>query len=161
MLTALSRFDSDTIKVGSSLHIRHRHPVFTAFRYFYLLLIPLGALLIFLGEQTFGILCLLLGPVLFLRKTFFQFRLIKSAKPDPRRELHWTFTKDGFIHKSGSYQKTFSWQDLHDGHLSPKAILLYLDRDNYFILPQNAFQNPADFQATTRLVQHNLPSSEN
>lgn len=152
---ATSRFDVATLKVGSALHMRYRHPVFLMFRYFYLILVPIGAAMIFLGENLIGFLCLLIGPVLFMRKVFWQYRLIHGAKSSPQagQELHWTFGEKGIHQESKGHQKALKWSQFNDRFLSPKAILLYLQRDQYFILPRGAFANQEDFEAVSQLCE--------
>ncbi len=152
---ATSRFDVRTLKLGSGLHLRHRHPVFLMFRYFYLILVPIGALMVFLGDPLIGFLCILLGPVLFMRKVFWQYRLIQGSKSSPQagQELHWTFSKKEIHQESRGHEKTFRWRDFEDRYLSPKAILLYLQRDQYFIVPRDAFKTLADFEEVSRLCE--------
>ena len=117
------------------MHMRNRHPIFLMFRYFYLILVPIGALLLFLGEQTFGFLCILVGPLLFMRKTFWQFRLIHSSKSSP---------------EAG---QMLAWREFEDRYLSPKGILLYLQKDQYFILPKSAFSSQGDFEAVSKMCE--------
>lgn len=157
-IQATSQFDVKTLKLGSALHLRNRHPIFLAFRYFYLILVPIGALMIFLGETLIGLLCILLGPVLFMRKVFWQFRLIHGSKSSPQagQELRWTFGEDGIHQESQGHEKTLEWDDFVDRYLSPKAILLYLQREQYFIVPRDAFASQADFEAVTTLCQNRI-----
>lgn len=155
---ATSRFDVRTLKLGSGLHMRYRHPVFLMFRYFYLILVPIGGLMVFLGETLIGFLCILIGPVLFMRKVFWQYRLIHGSKSSPQagQELHWTFSKKGIHQESRGHVKDFKWSDFEDRFLSPKAILLYLQRDQYFIVPRDSFETPSDFEAVTRLCESKI-----
>ena len=152
---ATSRFDVNTLKLGSALHMRNRHPIFLMFRYFYLILIPIGGLLLYLGEKPFGFLCILMGPLLFMRKTFWQFRLIQSSKsaPEAGQKLHWVFDQKAIKQESKGLKKTIKWRDFEGRYLSPKGILLYLQRDQYFILPKSAFESQDDFEAVTRLCE--------
>jgi hypothetical protein len=158
---ATSRFDVQTLKLGSALHMRNRHPIFLMFRYFYLILVPIGALLLFLGENLFGFLCILIGPLLFMRKTFWQFRLIHSSKSSPQagQELHWTFGVKTIQQESKGHKKTMKWRDFEGRYLSPKGVLLYLQRDQYFILPKSAFASQADFEAVSRLCETKISKS--
>lgn len=158
---ATSRFDVKTLKLGSALHMRNRHPIFLMFRYFYLVLIPIGALLLFLGENTFGFLCLLVGPLLFMRKVFWQYRLIHGSKSSPQagQVLHWTFNDQSIRQESEGYEKTMKWRDFEDRYLSPKGILLYLKRDHYYIVPKSAFAQQADFEAVSRLCETKISRS--
>jgi len=160
-MTAISALDPTTLRLGSALHLRHRHPMFVMFRYAYLLLIPLGAILLYFGDRTFGTLCLMIGPLLFLRKIFWQFRLIQGAKKDndPKKELHWTFTDEGFHQKSAAHEKDFQWQEITERHLSPRGLLLYLNKEQYFVLPKSAFRNQDEFEEVTRLVQEKVKAS--
>lgn len=152
---ATSRFDVKTLKLGSALHLRNRHPIFLIFRYFYLILVPIGALLLFLGERTFGFLCILVGPLLFMRKTFWQYRLIHSSKSSPEggQMLTWTFSNKTVHQESKGHEKTLEWQEFEDRYLSPKGILLYLKKDQYFILPKSAFSAQEDFEAVSKMCE--------
>ena len=152
---ATSRFDVKTLKLGSAMHMRNRHPIFLMFRYFYLILVPIGALLLFLGERTFGFLCILVGPLLFMRKTFWQYRLIHGSKSSPEagQMLTWTFS-DKMVHQeSKGHEKTLKWREFEDRYLSPKGILLYLQKDQYFILPKSAFLSQEDFEAVSKMCE--------
>jgi len=157
---ATSRFDVKTLKLGSALHMRNRHPVFLIFRYFYLILVPIGALLLFLGENLFGFLCILVGPLLFMRKVFWQYRLIHGSKSSPQagQELRWTFGVKTIQQESKGHKKTIKWRDFEGRYLSPKGVLLYLQRDQYFILPKSAFASEADFEAVSRLCETKIPA---
>lgn len=152
---ATSRFDVKTLKMGSAMHMRYRHPIFLLFRYFYLILVPIGVLLLVLGEKTLGFLCILIGPLLFMRKVFWQYRLIHGSKSSPQagQELHWKFTDKRIHQESKGHEKSFKWRDFDDRFLSPKGILLYLQRDQYFIVPKSAFSSQADFEAVSRLCE--------
>ncbi|MGC6466973.1 MAG: YcxB family protein [Akkermansiaceae bacterium] len=158
-----SRFDIPTLKLGSAMHLRYRHPVFVVMRHLYLLLVPIGAIMIFFGEHTFGLLCVLMGPVLYLRKVFWQYRLIRGSKSSPQadQELQWTISTDGIRQKSQGYDKTFEWQDFHDRFLSPKGILMYVEKDVYFVLPGAAFDSREDFERVSKWCEEKigLPSS--
>ena len=101
-IEATSRFDAPTLRLGSAMHLRYRHPVFVVMRYLYLLLVPIGAILILFGEHTFGLLCVLMGPILFLRKIFWQYRLIRGSKSSPQagQELKWAFSGKGIRQES-------------------------------------------------------------
>lgn len=155
---ATSRFDVKTLKLGSALHMRYRHPIFLMFRYFYLILVPIGGLMVFLGETLIGMLCILIGPVLFMRKVFWQYRLIHGSKTSPQagQELHWTFGEKEIYQQSRGHEKGFKWSDFEDRYLSPKAILLYLKRDQYFIVPRSAFGSDDDFEAVSRMCQERI-----
>lgn len=133
--------------------MRYRHPIFLLFRYLYLILIPIGGLMIFLGEILIGLLCILIGPVLFMRKVFWQYRLIRGSHSSPQagQELHWTFGGQEIHQQSRGHEKIFRWGDFQDRYLSPKGILLYLQRDQYFIVPRAAFSSQEDFEAVSRL----------
>lgn len=155
-MTAISTFDEKTLKLGSALHVQYRHPTFVFFRYIYLALIPLGLFLLFVfKDQTFGILCLMIGPVLYSRKIFWQYRLLQNAKRSPEhgQEVQWTFTKKGFQQKSTSHQLDFKWSQITERYLSPKGILLYLSKEQYFVLPSSAFKTPSDFEKVTTLIR--------
>jgi len=132
-MTAISALDPTTLRLGSALHLRHRHPMFVMFRYAYLLLIPLGAILLYFGDRTFGTLC--------------------------KKELHWTFTDEGFHQKSAAHEKDFQWQEITERHLSPRGLLLYLNKEQYFVLPKSAFRNQDEFEEVTRLVQEKVKAS--
>ena len=159
---ATSRFDVKTLKLGSGLHMRYRHPVFLMFRYFYLILVPIGILLLIVGDSSndtlVGLLCILMGPILFMRKVFWQYRLVHGSKSSPQagQELQWTFSKKGIHQESRGHTKDLSWSDFVDRFLSPKAILLYLQRDQYFIVPRDAFKSEADFEAVSRLCESRI-----
>jgi hypothetical protein len=152
---ATSRFDVKSLKLGSAMHMRYRHPIFLLFRYFYLILVPIGVLLLYLGEQTFGFLCILIGPLLFMRKVFWQYRLIRGSKSSPQtgQELRWTFTGKRIRQESKGHEKTLNWRDFEDRFLSPRGILLYLHRDQYFIVLKSAFSSQEDFEAVTKLCE--------
>tara|TARA_B110000003_G_scaffold25642_2_gene24299 strand:+ start:19114 stop:19605 length:492 start_codon:yes stop_codon:yes gene_type:complete len=152
---ATSRFDVKTLKLGSAMHMRNRHPIFLMFRYFYLILVPIGALLLFLGELTFGFLCILVGPLLFMRKTFWQYRLIHSSRSSPEagQMLTWTFSDKVVHQESRGHEKTLVWREFGDRYLSPKGILLYLQKDQYFILPKSAFSSQEDFEAVSKMCE--------
>ncbi len=152
---ATSQFDVKTLKLGSAMHMRNRHPVFVVIRYFYLILVPIGILLLYLGDRMFGFLCILIGPVLFMRKVFWQYRLIHGSKSSPQagQELHWTFTERRVHQESKGHEKNIQWRDFDDRYLSPKGILLYLERDQYFILPKSAFSSQEDFLAVSKLCE--------
>ena len=158
---ATSQFDVKTLKLGSAMHLRNRHPIFLMFRYFYLVLIPIGALLLYLGERTFGFLCIMVGPLLFMRKTFWQYRLIHGSKSSPEagQELNWTFSEGQVNQASQGHRKIFKWTDFEDRFLSPKGILLYLQRDQYFIVPRSSFASQQDFEAVTRLCETKISDS--
>ncbi len=152
---ATSLFDVKTLKFGSAMHMRYRHPIFLLFRYFYLILVPIGALLLYLGEQALGFVCILVGPLLFMRKVFWQYRLIHGSKSSPQagQELGWTFTEKKIHQESKGHEKTLKWRDFDDRFLSPKGILLYLQKDQYFILPKSAFSSKEDFEAVSKLCE--------
>jgi hypothetical protein len=152
---ATSQFDVKTLKLGSAMHVRYRHPVFVVIRYFYLILVPIGALLLYLGDRTFGFLCIMLGPILFMRKVFWQYRLIHGSKSSPQagQELHWEFTEKRVRQESKGHEKNIQWRDFDDRYLSPKWILLYLEKDQYFILPRKAFSSQKDFEAVSKLCE--------
>lgn len=161
LLRATSKFDVPTLKLGSALHLRNRHPVFLVIRYFYLLLIPVGILIAVSAgpenrlDRILGLMMVVAGPVLFIRKYFWQYRLIQGARSSPQagQELQWEFDGKGIRQKSGSHEIEFSWDDFSDRYLSPKAILIYLGKDQYFILPAEAFDSPEDFERVTRLCE--------
>lgn len=155
---ATSCFDAATLKLGSAMHLRYRHPVFVVIRYLYLLLVPVGAVFLFFGERTFGFLCILIGPMLYLRKVFWQYRLIQGSKSSPQsgQELHWRISRQRIRQESAGYQKDFQWRDLHDRFLSPKGILLYLEKDVYFVLPREAFGSQEDFEAVSKLCENKI-----
>lgn len=159
---ATSRFDVPTLKLGSAMHMRYRHPIFVVARYCYLLLIPIGAMLLYFGDRTFGFLCLMIGPLLFTRKIFWQYRLIHSAKASPQagQELLWIFTNKRVSQESEGYRKDFQWRDFEDRYLSPKGILLYLERDVYFILPGRAFATREEFEEVSRLCEEKIQVNE-
>jgi len=152
---ATSQFDVKTLKLGSAMHMRYRHPVFVVIRYFYLILVPIGALLLYLGDRTFGFLCIMLGPLLFMRKVFWQYRLIHGSKSSPQagQSLNWTFMEKRIRQESKGHEKNLRWRDFDDRYLSPKGILLYLERDQYFILPRAAFSSQEDFEAVSQLCE--------
>jgi len=153
MIEATSVFDEKSLKLGSALHMRYRHPIFLGLRYFYLLLVPLGAYLLWRGDELFGYLFLMTGPVLFVRKYFWQYRLIKSAQNSPQagEELHWSFGEEGIHQRSKFHDGELKWGIFCDRYLSPKAILLYPQRDQYLILPRTAFRSQEDFEEVSRL----------
>ncbi len=154
-IRATSYFDAPTLKLGSAMHMRYRHPVFVVIRYCYLALIPIGIALILAGDPQFGILCILVGPILFLRKVFWQYRLIAGSKTSPQagQALNWSFSDFGVSQKSEVHEKDFSWKDFDDRYLSPKGILFYLSKDQYFILPRSAFSTQEDFEKVSRLCE--------
>ena len=161
LLRATSKFDVPTLKMGSALHLRYRHPVFLVIRYFYLLLIPIGILIAVNAgpenrlDRILGFMMVVAGPVLFIRKYFWQYRLIQGAKSSPQagQVLEWEFDAKGIRQRSESYENEFSWGDFTDRFLSPKAILIYLEKDQYFILPAEAFESPEDFERVTKLCE--------
>ncbi len=157
-MTAISTYDPTTLKLGAALHMRHRHPVFVMFRYLYLAFIPIGALLLYLGDHTFGFLCLMIGPLLFLRKIFWQYRLIQNSKTSPQagKRLHWTFSEKGFHQKSDQHSSDFTWKQITERHLSPKAILLYLSKEQYFVLPRSSFESQELFEKVSQLVSEKV-----
>lgn len=157
-ITVSTQFDLPTLKLGSAMHLRNRHPVFTTARYLYLLLVPVGIGFLVAGERLPGFLCLLIGPILFMRKIFWQFRLIQrgqaSAQADQR--LRWTFSELEVEQKAKGYGRSFKWEEFGDRFLSPKGILLYLEQDQYFILPRSAFGSEEDFLTVTRLCEEKV-----
>ena len=157
-INATSFFDVKTLKLGSAMHMRYRHPVFVMVRYLYLLLIPIGVILLAFGDPTFGFLCLMIGPLLFLRKVFWQYRLIHSSKSSPQagQQLDWTFGKKRIRQESQGYQKDFQWRDFRDRFLTPKGILLYLEKDVYFILPRGSFATQKEFELVSRLCEEKI-----
>lgn len=159
---ATSRFDVKTLKMGSAMHMRYRHPIFLLFRYFYLILVPIGVLLLVLGEKTLGFLCILIGPLLFMRKVFWQYRLIHGSKSSPQagQELKWTFSEKRIHQESKGHEKTLKWRDFDDRFLSPKGILLYLQKDQYFIVPKSAFSSQEDFEAVSKLCEAKIKVSK-
>lgn len=152
---AKSRFDVKTLKLGSAMHMRYRHPLFVVIRYFYLLLVPIGTALLIHGDRMFGFLCILIGPLLYMRKVFWQYRLIQGSKSSPQagQELRWTFSGKRIRQESKGYQKDFQWRDFQDRYLSPKGILLYLKKDVYFILPRTSFADQAEFEEVSKLCE--------
>lgn len=158
LLRATSKFDVPALKLGSALHMRYRHPVFLVIRYFYLLLVPIGILIAFTAgaenrlDRILGLMMVVAGPVLFIRKYFWQYRLIRGAKSSPQagQEVHWEFTEEGFQQHSESHESEFKWSDFSDRLLSPKAILIYPEKDLYFILPREAFESQDDFLKVTK-----------
>ena len=160
MIKATSSFDITTLKLGSALHMRYRHPVFVMMRYLYLLLIPLGAFLLWKGDEMFGYLFLMTGPILFVRKFFWQYRLIQNAKSSPQsgHNLYWTFREDGIHQKSEFHDVDLKWESLCDRFLSPKCILLYPERNQYLRLPKESFETPEDFEVVARLISGKIPS---
>ena len=160
MIKATSSFDITTLKLGSALHMRYRHPVFVMMRYLYLLLIPLGAFFLWKGDEMFGYLFLMTGPILFVRKFFWQYRLIQNAKSSPQsgHNLYWTFREDG-IHQTPEFHDVdLTWNSLCDPLLSPKSILLYPERNQHLILPKESFETPEDFEVVSRLISGKIPS---
>ena len=143
------------------MHMRYRHPLFVVMRYFYLILVPIGALLLYLGDRTFGFLCIMLGPILFMRKVFWQYRLIHGSKSSPQagQQLEWVFTEKKVQQESQGHEKSFHWRDFNDRYLSPKGILLYLQRDQYFILPRSAFHSQSDFEAVSQWCENKVKST--
>ncbi len=152
---ATSQFDVKTLKLGSAMHMRYRHPVFVVIRYFYLILVPIGIFLLIYGDRLFGFLCIMIGPILFMRKVFWQYRLIHGAKSSPQagQELDWIITEKRIRQESKGHEKNYQWRDFDDRYLSPKGILLYLQRDQYFILPRSAFSSQGDFEAVSKLCE--------
>ncbi len=161
MIKATSIFDEASLKLGSALHMRYRHPVFVVMRYLYLLLIPLGAFLLWKGDELFGYLFLMTGPILFVRKIFWQYRLIQGAKSSPQagEQLHWTFTEEGIHQVSKFHNVDLKWGSFCDRYLSPKAILLYPQKNQYLILSREAFTSQADFEEVSRLCGEKIKSS--
>ena len=161
LLQATSKFDVPTLKMGSALHLRNRHPVFLVIRYFYLLLVPIGILIAVNAgpenrlDRILGMMMVVAEPVLFVRKFFWQYRLIQGAKSSPQsgQELHWEFDEKGIRQKSDDHENEFVWEDFNDRFLSPKAILIYLEKDQYFILPSDGFDSPDDFEEVSRLCE--------
>jgi len=90
-----------------------------------------------------------------MRKVFWQYRLIHGSKSSPQagQELQWIFTEKKVHQESRGHEKMLQWRDFHDRYLSPKGILLYLQRDQYFILPKAAFSSQKDFEAVTKLCE--------
>jgi len=90
-----------------------------------------------------------------MRKVFWQYRLIHGSKSSPQagQELNWTFRDEEIHHESNGHEKTLKWSEFEDRFLSPKAILLYLQRDQYFIVPKEAFATQAEFEAVSRLCE--------
>ena len=161
LLRATSKFDVPTLKLGSALHVRNRHPVFLVMRYFYLLLVPIGMLVAFTAEpenrldRILGLMMVVAGPVLFIRKYFWQYRLVQGAKSSPQagKEVHWEFDEEGIRQHSESHESDFAWSDFSDRYLSPRAILIYPGKDQYFILPREAFSSQEDFVKVTKLCE--------
>lgn len=161
MLCATSKFDVPTLKLGSALHLRNRHPLFLVIRYFYLLLVPIGMLIAFNAgpenrlDRILGLMMVVAGPVLFIRKYFWQYRLIQGAKSSPQagQEVRWEFREEGIGQHSESHESEFKWSDFSDRFLSPKGILIYLEKDQYFILPREAFDSQEDFEKVTKFCE--------
>ena len=140
------------------MHMRYRHPVFVVVRYFYLMLVPIGTGLLIAGDRMFGFLCILIGPILYMRKVFWQYRLIQGSRTSPQagQELKWTITPKRIRQESKEYQKDFQWRDFQDRYLSPKGILLYLKKDVYFILPRSSFSDQAEFEVVSKLCEEKI-----
>jgi hypothetical protein len=160
MIKATSIFDEKSLKLGSALHMRNRHPVFLVIRYLYLLFIPLGAFLLWKGDEMFGYIFLMAGPILFIRKFFWQYRLIQGAKSSPQagEKLHWTFTDEGIHQTSKFHDVDLKWGSFCDRYLSPKAILLYPQKNQYLILPKESFSKLEDFEKVSRLIGDKVSS---
>jgi len=160
-----SQFDPPTLKLGSAMHMRYRHPIFVIIRYLYLLMVPLGLGILYFGagelnrlDRTAGYLLILMGPLLFMRKIFWQYRLIQGAKSSPQagQNLPWTFDDQGVSQKSKSHESETQWSGFHDRFLSPKGILLYPQKNLYYILPRSAFDSQESFEQVSRLCSEKI-----
>ena len=67
--------------------------------------------------------------------------------------LAWTFSDHGVHQESKGHEKTLRWREFEDRYLSPKGILLYLQKDQYFILPKSAFLSQGDFEAVSKMCE--------
>jgi len=160
---AVSQFDGKTLSFGSALHMRNRHPIFVIFRYFYLILVPIGVFLMIAGkggDKTIGFLCIVIGPILFMRKVLWQFRLMQGAKSSPEvgQSLQWVFSEKSVSQESKGYSKSFQWGDFVDFYATSRGFLLYLEKDRYFVVPRNSFENEEDFVAVSQLCKSKIDS---
>ncbi len=67
--------------------------------------------------------------------------------------LTWTFSDKVVHQESRGHEKTLVWREFGDRYLSPKGILLYLQKDQYFILPKSAFSSQEDFEAVSKMCE--------
>ncbi len=156
-----TKFDVPTLRLGSGMHMKNRHPIFLGMRYFYLILVPIGVFLLMFGgnwERILGGLCCLLGPVLFMRKFYWQYRLIHSTKSSPQagQRLNWVFSRKGIHQESRGKEKKFGWGDFSDVYVGRKGMLLYLQKHQYFIVPKGEFDQEEDFEAVVRLCEKKI-----
>lgn len=161
-ITAKSTFDAAMLKLGSKLHMNYKHPIFVKMRYVYLLLIPLGIFLLSKGDDAFGTVFIFTGSLLFLRKYFWQYRLIKgaSASPQAGHELTTFFSEQGLHQKSELHDVELKWGSFCDCLISPKAILLYPQAHMYLIFPRDAFTSQEDYQAACRMADTQVKGSQ-
>lgn len=157
-ITARNKFDAAVLKLGSELHVRYRHRIFVILRYVYLLLIPLGIYLLLHGDEQFGTVFIFIAPILFLRKYFWQYRLIKGAKVSPhaKHELTTVFHDEGLHQTSKLHDVEMKWGSFCDRLLSPKAILLYPQKHQYLIFPRSAFATQEDFDEVSKMVREKV-----
>lgn len=153
-ITAQAKFDAKMLKLGSELHMGHRHPIFVVMRYVYLLLIPLGIFVLWKGDEAFGTVFIMCGCLLFLRKYFWQYRLIKGASVSPQagHVITTIFSEDGLKQTSDLHDVELKWGSFCDRHLSPKAMLLYPQKNMYLIFPRDGFASQEDFEAVSRVA---------
>ena len=162
--TVRAKFDDEVLKLGSEVHMKHRHPFFVVMRYVYLLLIPLGLFLCLTaserGDQAFGIVFIMSGCLLFLRKYFWQYRLIKGATASPQagHVITTVFSKEGLKQTSDLHDVDLKWGSFCDRCLSPKALLLYPQKHMYLIFPREGFQTQEDFDAVSKLAAEQVES---
>ena len=153
-VTAKSVFDAPMLKLGSALHMSYRHPIFVKMRYVYLLLIPLGIFLLSKGDKAFGTVFIMCGSILFLRKYFWQYRLIKGAISSPQagHAITTVFSEKGLHQTSDLHDVELKWGSFCDRYISPKALLLYPQAHMYLIFPREAFATQDDYEAVCRIA---------
>lgn len=153
-VTAQSTFDAAMLKLGSALHMSYRHPIFVKMRYVYLLLIPLGIFVLSKGDKAFGTVFIMSGAILFLRKYFWQYRLIKGAISSPQagHAITTVFSEKGLHQTSDLHDVELKWGSFCDCYISPKALLLYPQSHMYLIFPRQAFASQEDYEVVCKTV---------
>lgn len=153
-ITANSVFDAAMLKLGSGLHMNYRHPIFIKMRYVYLLLIPLGVFVLSKGDKAFGTVFIMCGIILFLRKYFWQYRLIKGATASPQagHKITTIFSEKGLQQTSELHEVELKWGSFCDRYVSPKALLLYPQDHMYLIFPREAFTSQEEYETVCEMA---------
>lgn len=155
-----TRFDKDSLRLGATEHLKHRHKWFNRSRYLYLVVfIALGIFMLIKGDLPFGFTFLTLAPLLFIRRYFWIHRLIGKANSSPHYEqnLSWVFTDTDIEQSAQDLHSKFAWTSLYETVVAEKAILLYPQKGIFYTLPRRDFSSDADFLSLAKLSQEKAP----